>query len=109
MSAPQTVNESDPLAEWRQKYAQWDTHNLEKEGVIDVPNQPYVSVHTAHPVLGFLRENAYLLACDVDLQPKVESQYFRMTRQAFAVCCQTLRTSILSKIEYEVPTTPTVA
>ena len=110
MSAPQTVNESDPLATmWRQNYAQWDTHNLEKEGVIDMPNQPYVSVHMAHPVVGFLRENADLLGCDIDEQPKVESQYFRVTRQVLAMCCQTLRMGILSKIEYEVPTTPAVA
>ena len=103
LSAPQTVYESDPLANenpvWRQNYAQWNTHNLEKEGVIDVPNQPYVFVHMAHPVVGLLRHNADLIGCDIDKQPKIESQYFRVTRQVLATCCQTLRKSILSKMQ----------
>ena len=103
LSAAQRVYESDPAESenpvWRQNYSQWNTHNLEKEGVIDVPNQPYVFVHMGHPVVGLLRHNADLIGCDVDKQTKIDGQFIRVTRTVLATCCQTLRKSVLSKMQ----------
>ena len=103
LASPQLVYECDPAVHensvWRQNYAQWNAQNLEKEGVMDAPNQPFVFVHLSHPVIGLLRHNADLIGCDIDKQPKLDGQYHKVTRQVLATCCQTLRKSILSKMQ----------
>lgn len=103
LAAPQTIYESAPGDNdnpvWREHYSKWNTHNLEKEGVIDVPNQPYAFVHLGHPVVGILRHNAELIGCDVDKQPRIDNQFIRVTRPVLATCCATLRKSVLDKLE----------
>jgi hypothetical protein len=103
LAASETVYACDPSVHessvWRQNYSEWNTHNLESHGVMDVTNQPYVFVHMGHPVIGLLRHNADLIGCDIDKQPMIDKQYFKVTRQVLATCCDTLRKSVLSKMQ----------
>jgi len=102
ISSPQVVYACDSSlqenAAWRQQYGKWNNSNLEEEGVIPVPNHPFLFVHLNHPVVGLLRHNSELIGCDVDKMPRMEGQYIRLTRQVMNECCKTLRTQVLSKV-----------
>lgn len=83
---------------WRNEYPQWNSTNLEKEGVMELANCPYVFVKQDHPIIALLRSNSSLIGCDIDQQPKIDNEWFKVTRQVLAACCQTLRTKVLNKI-----------
>jgi hypothetical protein len=103
ISSPQGVFSCDSSiqdnAQWREKFSKWNKTNLESEGVMDVPNHPYIFVHMDHPVIGVLRYNADLIGCDIDKQPKMDGQWFKITRQVMNTCCHTVRTKILNKVQ----------
>lgn len=103
LAAPQRVYECDPAehenAVWRQNYARWNSHNLEKEGVMDAVDQPFVFVHMNHPAIGLLRHNEDMIGCQIDKRPKIADQYYQLSRQVLATCCHTLRKSVLSKMQ----------
>jgi hypothetical protein len=84
--------------EWRKTYPKWNNGNLESEGVLNVENVPYVFVHQDHPIIGLLRHNASLIGCDIDSQPKIDNEWYKVTRQVLSVCCNTLRQKVLSKV-----------
>jgi hypothetical protein len=91
---------ADParFSQWRKDYPKWTSANLETEGVLNVENNPWVFVHQDHPVIALLRHNAGLIGCQIDEQPKIDLEWFKVTRQVLAACCQTLRAKVLSKI-----------
>lgn len=90
--------ESSEGIEWRNKYPQYNTQNLETQGVLSVNNQPYLFVHEKHPVVEVLRLNKDILNQDIDAQPKIDGEWFKITRQVMGTCCQQLRQKILSKV-----------
>jgi hypothetical protein len=98
----QTVYQCDTGSEeglqWRKDYPKWTAANLETEGVLHVDNNPWVFVHESHPVIALLRHNAGLIGCKIDEQPKIDQEWFKVTRQVLSACCQTLRTKVLSKV-----------
>jgi len=98
----QTVYECDTSSEegnqWRKDYPRWNASNLETEGVMNVENNPFLFVHETHPVIALLRHNSALVGCQIDAQPKIDDEWFKVTRQVFAASCQTLRTKVLSKM-----------
>ena len=102
ISSPQLIYTCDSStqenAAWRQQYGKWNKQNLEKEGVIDIPNQPFYFVHMNHPVIGLLRHNQDMITCDVDKMPMVDKQWFKLSRQVLNECCKTLRQQVLSKV-----------
>lgn len=102
ITSPQVVYTCDSSiqenAAWRQQYGKWNKTNLEKEGVLDIPNQPFYFVHMNHPVIGLLRHNQDMLTCDVDKMPMVDKQWFKLSRQVLNECCKTLRQQVLSKV-----------
>jgi hypothetical protein len=105
ITSPQTIYTCDTSiqenAAWRQQYGKWNKQNLEKEGVIDVPNQPFYFVHMSHPAIGLLRHNADMIGCDIEKQPMVDKQWFKITRQVMGECCKTLRSQVLNKVKTE--------
>jgi hypothetical protein len=102
ISTPHVIYKCDANAEnslnWRMEYPRWNATNLEKEGVMDVANCPYVFVSQDHPIIALLRSNSSLIGCNIDDQPKIDNEWFKVTRQVLAACCQTLRSKVLSKI-----------
>ena len=102
LSTPHTIFKCDSNAEnsqnWRAEYPRWNANNLEKEGVMEVANCPYVFVSQDHPIIALLRSNSSLIGCNIDEQPKIDNEWFKVTRQVLAACCQTLRAKVLSKI-----------
>jgi hypothetical protein len=88
-------------AVWQASYSQWNSSNLETEGVMDTTNQPYVFVHMSHPAIGILKYNAAMIGCDIEKQPKFDGQYYKITRQVMNTCCQALRTQVLGKMKRE--------
>ncbi len=84
--------------QWRKEYPKYNAANLETEGVLEVNNCPYVFVNQDHPIIALLRHNASIIACNIDDQPKIDNEWFKITRQVLSACCQTLRAKVLSKI-----------
>lgn len=101
-NAPQVIYQCDvgyeDGVEWRKHFARWTAANLETEGVLNVENNPWVFVHQEHPVISLLRHNSGLIGCQIDEQPKIDEQYFKVTRQVLAACCATLRANVLNKV-----------
>lgn len=85
-------------ASWRQLYSQWNPSNLETEGVMEVNNQPFCFVNMRHPVIGLLRHNAEMIGCNIDSQPVIDGEWYKLTRQVLSTCCNTLRSKVLSKV-----------
>ena len=83
---------------WRKLYSKWNATNLESEGVLDVSNQPFVFVNMSHPIVGLLRHNAEMIGCNIDAQPVIDGEWYKLTRQVLSTCCATLRTKVLSKV-----------
>jgi len=103
LSSPQVIYTGDSCmpenATWRQQYSKWNKANLEQEGVIPIPNQPFLFVHQTHPAIGMLRYNTDLIGCDVDKMPKMDGQWYKLTRQVMNTCCNALRTQVLNKVQ----------
>lgn len=83
---------------WRNEYPKWNANNLETEGVLEVANCSYVFVNQEHPIIALLRSNSSLIGCNIDDQPKIDNEWFKVTRQVLAACCNTLRSKVLSKV-----------
>jgi hypothetical protein len=101
-SVSQTIYQCDTSSEegqqWRKDYPKWTAANLETEGVLHVDNNAWVFVHETHPVIALLRHNAALIGCKIDEQPKIDHEWYKVSRQVLSACCQTLRTKVLSKV-----------
>ena len=79
------------MIEWRNKYPNYNSSNLETLGVMDIPRCPYVFVHAKHPVIDLIRANADVMGCNIDDQEPMEGEWFKVSRQALGACCNTLR------------------
>lgn len=102
IDSPQTLYSCDVGTEeghqWRKDYPKYNNANLETEGVLEVTNCPYVFVNQDHPIIALLRHNAGIIGCNIDEQPKIDNEWYKITRQVLSACCQTLRAKVLSKI-----------
>ena len=102
LSSAQTVYEYDSNeqdnATWKQLYSQYNSHNLDTEGVMDAPNQPWVFVNKNHPAIGLLMHNQEMIGCQIDKQPLVEGEWYKLSRYVMSTCCSTIRSKVLSKI-----------
>ena len=84
--------------QWTRNYRQYNSSNLETHNVLEVQKCPYLFVHEDHPVIELLRINKELLANDIDGQQKIDDQWYKVTRQVFNSCCQTLRNRVLTRL-----------
>jgi hypothetical protein len=100
---PEVVFEADVTArqgmEWRNLYPQYNTNNLETQGIMEVKGCPYVFVSQGHPAINLLRANSDLLGSDIDAMMKIDNEWFKVSRQVVMQCCQTLRTQVLNTIQ----------
>jgi hypothetical protein len=100
---PEVLFEADVTArqgmEWRNLYPQYNTNNLETQGIMEVKGCPYVFVSQGHPAINLLRANSDLLGSDIDTMMKIDNEWFKVSRQVVMQCCQTLRTQVLNKVQ----------
>eukprot|EP00960_Hanusia_phi_P018750 552638-Hanusia_phi.AAC.1 len=85
-------NSSNESLEWRNKYPEYNENNLESEGVVNLDKRAYMFVHKDHPVIEMLRCNKDVLSADIDEQPLVDGQYYKLASQVMRTMCNLLRT-----------------
>ena len=90
--------DSTESAQWRSEYPNYNSSNLETQGVLHVHNQPYVFVHQDHPVIQVLRINRDLINADIDQQTKIDNEWFKVMKTVFNTCCAELRQRVLNKV-----------
>ena len=83
---------------WRQQYPEYTANNLDTYGVLNVQNEGFVFVSKAHPVIQLLRDNAHVLGQDIDQQTLIDDQWFKVTKQTMASCCNKLKTQVLNRV-----------
>ena len=79
---------NDEMYAWHKEFPMYNASNLDSEGVIPIPNSPYVFIDCNHPVVSLLRHNSHLIGCDIDSQKKIEEKYFRISTQVLQ--CQNI-------------------
>jgi len=85
-------------AAWRLQYPEYNVNNLDTHGVLNVQGENFVFVSKAHPVIDLLRLNKDILNADIDTQPLIDDQWFKVTKQVMSTCCQQLKSKVLSKV-----------
>lgn len=103
LNSPETIFKAPPLNDemydWHKQYPQYTAANLETEGVLHVNNQSFCFIDHEHPAVAVLRYNTHLMGCDIDSQKKMDKRYFKVSRQVFKICCDTIREKVLSKMK----------
>ena len=66
--------------------------------MLNVQGENFVFVSKAHPVIDLLRLNKDILNADIDTQPLIDEQWFKVTKQVMSTCCQQLKTKVLNKV-----------
>ena len=103
MTTPEVIYKAQPMNdemyEWHKQFPQYTAANLESEGVMHVNNQAFCFIDKEHPAVPVLRYNAHLIGCDIDSQKKVDGTWFKVSRQVLKVCCDTIKTKVLSKMK----------
>lgn len=84
--------------QWRAQYKEYNATNLETQGVLEVKSCPYVFVKDTHPIVAVLRANTELIGTHIDSMPKIDGEWFKISRAVLQQCCSALRTHVLSKL-----------
>lgn len=99
---PLTVFEAEPATnegmQWRQEFPQYNSNNLETFGVLNVQGETYVFVSQNHPAINLLRKYKDRLNADIDNQPLIDGEWYKISKQMFGETCRQLRTKVLSKV-----------
>jgi putative lipase involved disintegration of autophagic bodies len=96
----EVLSEADKAREgesWRHMYPQYNINNLDTHGVMAIEGRSYVFVENGHPVIHLLHQNADILGADINTQPMIDNEFYKVERQCFKVCCSTLRYQVLSQ------------
>jgi hypothetical protein len=84
--------------EWRTKYPMYNASNLETQGVLNVQGENFYFIDKGHPCVELLRMNKHVLNADIDQQPLIDNQWFKVMKQVMATCCNHLRKVVLNKV-----------
>ena len=74
---------------WEDLYPGWDLMTLESTGIIQLPD--YLLVLDIHPVVCVLRKNEDTLRLGMDSLPKVNGQWYKVSRNVLEQVCETMR------------------
>lgn len=91
-------SDTEESQQWRSKYKEYNASNLETQGVLEVKACPYVFVKDTHPIIAVLRANTDLIGTHIDSMPKIDGEWYKISRTVLQQCCSALRTQILSKL-----------
>lgn len=99
---PLTLFEAEPTTnegmQWRQEYPQYNSNNLETFGVLNVQGETFVFVSKSHPSISLLRKYKDRLNADIDNQPLIDGEWYKISKQMFGETCRQLRSKVLSKV-----------
>ena len=84
--------------QWRKDYPAYNASNLDTHGVLNVIGESYVFVSKAHPAIKVLRQNKERLRQNIDEQPLIDGEWYKVSRQVMATCTQQLRQKVLNKV-----------
>ena len=84
--------------EWRSRYPEYNTSNLEKVGVLPVTGQQFIFCSKNHPAIEVLRQNKDLINNDIDSQPLIDDEWYKIMKPVFSTCCEALKKKILAKV-----------
>jgi hypothetical protein len=84
--------------EFRNRYPQYNTSNLEKHGVLEVQGQSFLFVSQHHPVVELLANNSEMLNARILDQQKIDGEWYKITKQVMSTCCGILRNKVLNKV-----------
>ena len=82
---------------WDTLYPGWDPTTLETTGVLARPDYGYVLVRDTHPVVKIMRHNENVLNVRMDSVPKVNGQWYKVSRPVMEVACETLRAYFVAR------------
>ena len=91
------INSSEGI-EFRSTYPEYNATNLETHGVLPVNGTQYHFVSHNHPVIEVLRHNQQILNGNIDDYPKIDGEWYKISKPVFQTCCKALRSKILSKV-----------
>lgn len=83
---------------WKGDYAAWNVDNLDTEGVLYVPGEPYCLVIDTHPIITLLRHNEDSINCKLDDVEKFDGKFYRVCHQVIKYSCITLRREVFGVI-----------
>ena len=92
------AGEANDGIEWRTKYPDYNGLNLETHGVLQINGQNYIFCSKDHPAIDVLRQNKNLVNGDIDSQPLIDNEWFKILKPTFATCCDALRKRVLSSV-----------
>lgn len=84
--------------QWRKEYPLYNASNLETQGVLNVQGESYVFVSKNHPAIKVLRTNKLRLKQDIDSQPLIDNEWYKVSRQTMSTCTQQLRQKVLNRV-----------
>jgi hypothetical protein len=97
-TVPEVLSEADKAAllgkRWRQVFPRYNANNLHTQGMMAIEGRSYVFVEHGHPVIHLLKQNADVLGADINTQPMIDNEFYKMSRYCFDVCCNTLRANV---------------
>lgn len=102
VSSPYTLFKADAdmqeSQQWRNQYKEYNATNLETQGILEVQNCPYVFVKDTHPIVAVLRVNPDIIGTYIDNQPKIDGEWYKISRSVLEQCCHALKTQVLNKL-----------
>lgn len=100
-STPLVVFEAEPSSEgqqWRSEYPDYNSGNLETQGVLNVTGEGFVFVSQNHPVIALLKKNVDVLNADITQQPLIDGEWYKVAKQVMSGCCDQLRERVLKNV-----------
>lgn len=78
-TSPLVVYENDATTAesmaWRAQYPEYNSTNLETQGVLNVQGESFMFVSKTHPVIDLLRANKDVLKADIDKQVLIDDHW----------------------------------
>lgn len=93
------ASQSEGIA-WRKAFPEYTDGNLETHNILEVQGCPYVFVHEKHPAVHLLNANPEILGKRMEESPKIDGEWYKLSKQVLSTACQTLRSKILSRISF---------
>jgi len=76
---------------WRRKFPEYNSDNLETQGVLEIKSCPYIFVHEKHPVISLISMNPEMVGTNLETCGRVDSEWYKITPEVLASSCNAIR------------------